>query len=49
MNLKMSDTAIHRGKMGPAKEIATRDALLDRVLTAAKKDLTIQRTKVWEK
>src|SRR5438876_623814 len=33
------------GDNGTSEEIATRDALLDRVLTAAKKDLTIQRYK----
>jgi DNA gyrase subunit B len=33
------------GENGQSEEIATRDALLDRVLTAAKKDLTIQRYK----
>src|SRR5207249_10118774 len=33
------------GENGTSEEIATRDALLDRVLTAAKKDLTIQRYK----
>jgi len=33
------------GENGTSEEIATRDDLLDRVLTAAKKDLTIQRYK----
>jgi len=33
------------GENGSSEEIATRDALLDKVLTAAKKDLTIQRYK----
>jgi DNA gyrase subunit B len=33
------------GENGTSEEIATREALLDRVLTAAKKDLTIQRYK----
>ncbi len=33
------------GENGNSEEIATRDALLDRVLAAAKKDLTIQRYK----
>ena len=33
------------GENGTSEEIATRDLLLDRVLTAAKKDLTIQRYK----
>jgi DNA gyrase subunit B len=33
------------GENGQSEEIATRDALLDRVLAAAKKDLTIQRYK----
>jgi len=33
------------GENGQSEEIATRDALLERVLTAAKKDLTIQRYK----
>jgi len=33
------------GENGSSEEIATRDALLERVLTAAKKDLTIQRYK----
>jgi DNA gyrase subunit B len=33
------------GENGTSEEIATRDALLDRVLAAAKKDLTIQRYK----
>ncbi len=33
------------GENGNSEEIATRDALLDRVLTAAKKDLSIQRYK----
>jgi DNA gyrase subunit B len=33
------------GENGQSEEIATRDALLDRVLSAAKKDLTIQRYK----
>jgi DNA gyrase subunit B len=33
------------GENGTSEEIASRDALLDRVLTAAKKDLTIQRYK----
>ena len=33
------------GENGTSEEIATRDALLERVLTAAKKDLTIQRYK----
>ena len=33
------------GENGQSEEISTRDALLDRVLTAAKKDLTIQRYK----
>ena len=33
------------GENGSQEEVATRDALLERVLTAAKKDLTIQRYK----
>ena len=33
------------GENGTSEEIATREALLDKVLTAAKKDLTIQRYK----
>ena len=33
------------GENGQSEEIATREALLDRVLSAAKKDLTIQRYK----
>src|SRR5207253_470121 len=33
------------GENGQSEQIATREALLDRVLTAAKKDLTIQRYK----
>src|SRR5260370_42426469 len=33
------------GENGQSEEIATREALLDRVLAAAKKDLTIQRYK----
>ena len=33
------------GENGNSEEIATRDALFDRVLTSAKKDLSIQRYK----
>ncbi|HEY8225577.1 MAG TPA: toprim domain-containing protein, partial [Pyrinomonadaceae bacterium] len=48
LHMKLEDRLVPpfvAGENGQSEEIATRDALLERVLTAAKKDLTIQRYK----